>query len=155
MSCSPPLIGTLQARAFRIAHGIARALGAYVRRYSGWGRRRILLVRNNAISSVPNQTSSGKQHVFLAPTVGGAALAFVLINVVRNHSGSLPNIETDQPLDRSPRPYDVEDRTYAATRLIYWASRTSGGPCDCTGRRGFAIHPSGVCAPKPLTFHPF
>ena len=118
MSCSPPLIGTLQARAFRIAHGIARALGAYVRRYSGWGRRRILLVRNNAFSSVPNQTSSGKQHVFLAPTVGGAALAFVLINVVRNHSGSLPNIETDQPLDRSPRPYDVKDRTYAATRLI-------------------------------------
>ena len=36
------------------------------------------------ISSVPNQTSSGQQVVFLAPTAGGGALAFVLINMVCN-----------------------------------------------------------------------
>ena len=35
-------------------------------------------------SSVPNQTLSGKQLVFLAPTAGGGALAFILINMVRN-----------------------------------------------------------------------
>ena len=86
MSCSPPLIATLNACARRIAHGIARASGAYGGRHSGWGRRQlhlIQLVRNNAFSSVPNQTLSGKQLVFLAPTAGGGALAFVLINMVR------------------------------------------------------------------------